>query len=115
MRNILNSVDTLGAALRKYLGATKTLADTSPFFGGATHLGWVAADALVIPVRVDQHSMEALKLTLSMLKNPEMDFLRLNAQDRLGQQLLQLGVLVLERLQPTGSDTSSPPYRDFHL
>jgi chromosome partitioning protein len=31
-------------------------------------------------VRVDQHSMEALKLTLSMLKKPEMDFLRLNEQ-----------------------------------
>jgi hypothetical protein len=54
--------------------------DTSPFFGGATHLGWVAADALIIPVRVDQHSMEALKLTLSMLRNPEMDFMRLNRQ-----------------------------------
>lgn len=27
---------------------------------------------------MDQHSMEALKLTLSMLKNPDMDFLRLN-------------------------------------
>ena len=80
MRNILNSVDTLGSDLRKHLTATKTLADTSPFFGGATHLGWVAADALVIPVRVDQHSMEALKLTLSMLKSPEMDFLRLNGQ-----------------------------------
>ncbi|TMI99195.1 MAG: ParA family protein [Alphaproteobacteria bacterium] len=84
-RNILQSVEHLGAALRKHLRATKTLLDTSPFFGGATHLGWVAADALVIPVRVDQHSMEALKLTLSMLKNPEMDFLRLNKQAGIGK------------------------------
>src|SRR5438552_3228682 len=58
--------------------ASKVLIDTSPFFGGATHLGWVAADALIIPVRVDQHSMEALKLTLSMLKSDQMDFRRLN-------------------------------------
>jgi cellulose biosynthesis protein BcsQ len=79
-RNILQSVEHLADALLKHLKATKVLIDTSPFFGGATHLGWVAAEALVIPVRVDQHSMEALKLTLSMLRNPEMDFLRLNSQ-----------------------------------
>jgi cellulose biosynthesis protein BcsQ len=58
----------------------KILIDTSPFFGGATHLAWVAADALIIPVRVDQHSIEALRLTLQMLKKPEMDFQKFNAQ-----------------------------------
>jgi chromosome partitioning protein len=57
-----------------------TLIDTSPFFGGATHLAWVAAEALIIPVRVDQHSIEALRLTLSMLKDRTMDFLRLNQE-----------------------------------
>lgn len=79
-RNILQSIDQLSTTLRGYLKATKVLIDTSPFFGGATHLAWVAADALIIPVRVDQHSMEALKLTLSMLRSDEMDFLRLNKQ-----------------------------------
>lgn len=79
-RNILQSVEQLAETLRGHLKASKVLVDTSPFFGGATHLAWVAADALIIPVRVDQHSMEALKLTLSMLRNPEMDFLRLNKQ-----------------------------------
>lgn len=58
----------------------KILIDTSPFFGGATHLAWVAADALIVPVRVDQHSIEALKLTLDMLKNPKMDFQKFNNQ-----------------------------------
>jgi hypothetical protein len=58
----------------------KILIDTSPFFGGATHLAWVAADALVVPVRVDQHSIEALRLTLSMLKDPDMDFQKFNTQ-----------------------------------
>ncbi len=77
-RNILKSLKSIATTLSKSLNATKVLLDTSPFFGGATHLSWVAADALVIPVRVDQHSMEALRLTLSMLKNPDMDFLRLN-------------------------------------
>jgi hypothetical protein len=54
--------------------------DTSPFFGGATHLAWVAADALIIPVRVDQHSLEALRLTLKMLVDPNMDFQKFNTQ-----------------------------------
>lgn len=79
-KNILESVKQLADTLREHLKAEKVLIDTSPFFGGATHLGWVAADALIIPVRVDQHSMDALRLTLSMLRNPEMDFLRLNKQ-----------------------------------
>jgi len=79
-RNILQSVQALADELQHSQGTSRTLIDTSPFFGGATHLAWVAADALIIPVRVDQHSMEALKLTLSMLKNPTMDFLRLNKQ-----------------------------------
>jgi cellulose biosynthesis protein BcsQ len=79
-RNILKSLDQLAESLSKHINASKVMIDTSPFFGGATHLAWVAADALIIPVRVDQHSMEALKLTLSMLKNPEMDFLRLNKE-----------------------------------
>ena len=79
-RNILQAVEILGRNLGKHTKATKILVDTSPFFGGATHLGWVAADAIVVPVRVDQHSMEALKLTLSMLKNEDMDFIRLNNQ-----------------------------------
>lgn len=79
-KNILQSIEQLADTLRDHLKASKVLIDTSPFFGGATHLAWVAADALIIPVRVDQHSMEALKLTLSMLKNSDMDFLRLNKQ-----------------------------------
>jgi len=79
-KNILESIKQIEATLRLHLKTERTLIDTSPFFGGATHLAWVAADALIIPVRVDQHSIEALRLTLSMLKNPEMDFLRLNKQ-----------------------------------
>ncbi|MFZ5635676.1 MAG: ParA family protein [Pseudomonadota bacterium] len=58
----------------------KVIIDTSPFFGGATHLAWCAAEALVIPVRVDQNSIEALHLTLRMLKEQSMDFHRFNQQ-----------------------------------
>ena len=77
-KNILQALEQIASSMSESISANKVLIDTSPFFGGATHLSWVAADALIIPVRVDQHSMEALKLTLSMLKNEQMDFLRLN-------------------------------------
>lgn len=70
----------------KFTKAEKILIDTSPFFGGATHLSWVAADALIIPVRVDQHSIEALRLTLDMLINPKLDFHKFNAQAGLHHQ-----------------------------
>ena len=42
----------------------KVLIDTSPFFAGGTHLAWVASDALIIPVRVDEQSIYSLELTL---------------------------------------------------
>jgi chromosome partitioning protein len=58
----------------------KILIDTSPFFGGATHLSWVAADALIIPVRVDQYSVDAMELTLDVLDNPSRDFHKFNQQ-----------------------------------
>jgi cellulose biosynthesis protein BcsQ len=50
------------------------LIDTSPFYAGGTHLAWCAADALIIPVRVDEHSIASLGLTLSMLSSRKRDF-----------------------------------------
>lgn len=50
------------------------LMDTSPFYAGGTHLAWCAAEALIIPVRVDEHSIESLDLTLDMLSNKANDF-----------------------------------------
>jgi chromosome partitioning protein len=73
----LKKIIDLAAA---YAKPDKVLIDTSPFFGGATHLAWCAAEALIIPVRVDQNSVEALALTLRMLKDKTMDFHRFNEQ-----------------------------------
>jgi cellulose biosynthesis protein BcsQ len=50
------------------------LIDTSPFYAGGTHLAWCAVDALIIPVRVDEHSLESLDLTLRMLSDGAKDF-----------------------------------------
>lgn len=56
------------------VGTKATLMDTSPFYAGGTHLAWCAADAVIIPVRVDEHSIDSLELTLDMLENPVKDF-----------------------------------------
>lgn len=80
MTNILYGLRDILSKEAAALGATKTLIDTSPFFGGATHLAWMAAEALIVPVRVDQSSLEAFDLTLRMLEDPGMDFQRYAAQ-----------------------------------
>jgi len=54
------------------------LLDTSPFYAGGTHLAWCAADAIIIPVRVDEHSIDSLELTLDLLSNPTRDFVMWN-------------------------------------
>ena len=53
---------------------TRCLIDTSPFFSGATHLSWHASDALIIPVRTDQQSINSLNLLLSTLTNSASEF-----------------------------------------
>jgi len=52
----------------------KIILDTSPFYAGGTHLAWCAVDALVVPVRVDEHSIESLDLLFKMLSDPGRDF-----------------------------------------
>lgn len=78
--NVLLSLQRIIAGIEENSTYETILIDTSPFFGGATHLSWEAADALIIPVRVDQHSIEALKLTLDMLTEGNMDFHRFHRQ-----------------------------------
>lgn len=56
----------------------KILLDSSPFYAGGTHLAWCTAEALIIPVRVDEHSIESLELTLNMLTSPTGDFVNWN-------------------------------------
>ena len=55
-------------------GTTHCLIDTSPFFSGATHLAWHACDALIIPVRTDQQSINSLSLLLKTLSDPASEF-----------------------------------------
>ena len=48
--------------------------DCSPFYADATHLAWCAAEAIIIPVRVDEHSIDSLSLTLEMPSSKISDF-----------------------------------------
>jgi cellulose biosynthesis protein BcsQ len=75
IRRLLLSLQEALSADGKLKGCDMVLMDTSPFYAGGTHLAWCAADALIIPVRVDEHSIESLGLTLDMLTNPSKDFM----------------------------------------
>jgi chromosome partitioning protein len=57
-------------------GTSTCLIDTSPFFSGATHLTWHASDALIVPVRTDQQSINSLNLLIDTLSNPTSEFRR---------------------------------------
>lgn len=75
---------SLRTEISRELKETKTkrfLVDTSPFFSGATHLAWHASDALIVPVRTDQQSMNSLSLLLNTLSNPSSEFLRNQTSD----------------------------------
>ena len=64
----------------KELKCQSIIIDTSPFYSGGTHLAWCAADALIIPVRVDEHSVESLGLLLDLLSDKTRDFAQWNAR-----------------------------------
>ncbi len=74
VKNILLSLRVILDAEAKSKACELQLMDCSPFYAGATHLAWCASDAMIIPVRVDEHSIESLGLTLRMLGDEDSDF-----------------------------------------
>ena len=54
----------------------KCLIDTSPFFAGATQLAWYASDALIVPVRTDQQSINSFELLLATLTSSSSEYRR---------------------------------------
>lgn len=61
---------------------TKCLIDTSPFFSGCTHLAWHACDALIVPVRTDQQSINSFNLLLQTLSSSSSEFRRTMPTDQ---------------------------------
>ena len=74
VKNILYTIKTTIDHEAAFKNCSLQLIDCSPFYSGATHLAWCASEALIIPVRVDEHSIHSLELTLDMLGNPSSDF-----------------------------------------
>lgn len=74
VKNILFSLKDILDKESLEKGCSLKLIDCSPFYAGATHLAWAASEAIIIPVRVDEHSIESLSLTLKMLSDPDSDF-----------------------------------------
>lgn len=74
VKSLLESLKNILLEEAKEKKTEGILLDSSPFYAGGTHLAWCAADALIIPVRVDEHSIASLELTLEMLLNPTRDF-----------------------------------------
>ena len=77
---LLHSLKSILEEERKLKECDTILLDTSPFYAGGTHLAWCAAEAVIIPVRVDEHSIESLELTLTMLSDPSKDFVVWNTR-----------------------------------
>jgi cellulose biosynthesis protein BcsQ len=98
--------DTLNdeAATKK---SDKILMDTSPFYSGGTHLAWCAADAIILPVRVDEHSIESLRLTLNLLSDKSKDFVIWN--DRAGGMKSPRIVAIVMTMAGSKSQQKSTP------
>lgn len=74
VRNLLQALRKILAKEAKIKHCSHILVDTSPFYAGGTHLAWCAVEALIIPVRVDEHSIDSLALTFDLLSNAARDF-----------------------------------------
>lgn len=105
--NLLQSLRVVLDEQAKVCGAEVTLLDTSPFYSGGTHLAWCAADAVIIPVRVDEHSLDSLELTLGMLSNPAKDFQMWNERAG-GRPTPKVAAVVMTMVGSKSSMKSTP-------
>lgn len=106
--NLLLTLKSVFAKQSKMKNCDSVLIDTSPFYAGGTHLAWAAADALVVPVRVDENSMYSFDMLLKMLSSKEKDFVQWN--DRAGGlKSPKVAVVVMTMV---GASTAEPGLPD---
>lgn len=74
VQKLLHGLKTILRSEAKLNKCSKILLDTSPFYAGGTHLAWCAVEALIVPVRVDEHSLESLELLFKQLSDAKRDF-----------------------------------------
>lgn len=108
MSNLLLSLKSLLQKQAKLKGCEKILIDTSPFYAGGTHLAWAAADALIVPVRVDENSMHSFELLMRMLTAHDRDFLQWNDRAE-GMAAPKIAVVAMTMV---GASTSEPGLPD---
>jgi cellulose biosynthesis protein BcsQ len=92
-KSILLSLKDLIDRETNRANVNKVIIDTSPFFSGATHLSWHAVEALIVPVRTDQQSVDSLVLLIDMLKNPNRSFQRIMEGLNLSSPKIQMVVV----------------------
>lgn len=103
-------LESLRGVLKKQAqqcGTEVVLMDTSPFYSGGTHLAWCAADAVIIPVRVDEHSLDSLELTLDMMSNPNKDFQQWNSRSG-GRETPRVAAIVMTMVGSKSRIRSTP-------
>ncbi|UTM47251.1 ParA family protein [Glutamicibacter mysorens] len=105
--SLLNSLKTIVSEQADLYQTEVTLMDTSPFYSGGTHLAWCASEALIIPVRVDEHSIDSLELTLDMLTNPAKDFQMWNERAG-GQSTPRVAAIVMTMVGAKSRIQSTP-------
>lgn len=74
LENIVFSLKTEIEREMRENNLTRCLIDTSPFFAGATQLAWYAIDAMIVPVRTDQQSINSLELLIKTLQDSHSEF-----------------------------------------
>jgi len=107
VRLLLESLKMILEGEAKEKKADGILMDTSPFYAGGTHLAWCAADALIIPVRVDEHSIESLELTLSLLSDPAKDFAAWNNRAG-GRTIPKVAAIVMTMVGSKSQQRATP-------
>lgn len=107
VKSLLESLKTVLDDEAGQVDAEGILMDTSPFYAGGTHLAWCAADAVVIPVRVDEHSLDSLELTLDLLSNPTKDFAIWNERAG-GRQAPRVAAIVMTMVGSKSQIRSTP-------
>jgi cellulose biosynthesis protein BcsQ len=80
VRKLLHGLRVVLDKEAKVAKADRILLDTSPFYGGGTHLAWCAVEAMVVPVRVDEHSLESLELLFEFLSDKSRDYMLWNGR-----------------------------------
>lgn len=107
VRKLLHGLKVVLQAEAKLHKADRILMDTSPFYAGGTHLAWCAVEALVVPVRVDEHSIDSLRLLFEVLSDPNRDFNAWNMRAG-GLKAPKIAAIVMTMVGTKSQMTSTP-------